>query len=114
MCCFKNGFVVSFTMYKIDKLIKLQLTPPGIEISLLIHLPLASGLWWLLLFLDYCIVSLSVSLPVIMFRVVIVFLAMMLTLSVAEYPMAKSIQNKRFYIYPLPIDNWYAFPVITP
>jgi hypothetical protein len=44
-------------------------------------------------------------------RVALVVLLTLLALSAAEYPMAKSIQNKRFFIYPLSIDNWYAFPV---
>ena len=38
-------------------------------------------------------------------------LFVMLVVVGAEYPMIDSLQDKKFYIYPLSTDNWYAFPV---
>ena len=29
----------------------------------------------------------------------------------ALYPLVESLQDKKFYIYPFPVERWYAFPV---
>jgi hypothetical protein len=43
--------------------------------------------------------------------VAVALLCAVMAVVVAEYPVSEGVAHKRFYIYPLSLEHWYAFPV---
>ena len=53
----------------------------------------------------------NTALPMTLCVVAVALLCAVMAVVVAEYPVSEGVAHKRFYIYPLSLEHWYAFPV---